>query len=83
MYVVLEILNEEGYDNMLDDPAFTVEQLGWMEKDRAAGGYVTLDGTNYVMPVRIVGVARHHATLTRDMSTEVVTYTIDPLKDPE
>ena len=57
MKFVVEIIEEDGSDTSLaDDDDFAVEQLRWMERDRLAGGYVTLDGTNYAMPVRIVGV---------------------------
>lgn len=77
MFVVIEILDEDGNDNSLvDDPAFAVEQLGWMERDRAAGGYVTLDGTNYAMPVRIVGTASPMYNSDRE-------YVVEPLKDPQ
>lgn len=52
MKIVIEILEGDGYDVI-------AEQLRWMEGDRRAeGGYLTLDGNNCVLDVRIAGVAR-------------------------
>lgn len=55
MKVVIELLDEDGTPVGPEDFDFEIEQLRWAEKDREHG-YVHLDTTNYVFPVRIVGV---------------------------
>jgi len=59
LFVVVEILNEDG-SPVDDDPGlryFEIEQLKMAEQDRTAeGGYLNLDGTNYVFQARVVGV---------------------------
>jgi len=62
LFIMVEILTEDGKDGREiapEDVAFEVEQLRLAEGDRKApGGYVNLDTTNYVFPVRVAGVVR-------------------------
>jgi hypothetical protein len=77
MFAVIEILNDDDTSVDADDDEFEVETLGHMARDHAAGGYVTLDGTNYVTPVRIVGILREV-----NAATPGKRYRIDEIKDP-
>lgn len=58
LYAVIELLADDGSPAKDGQQEFDLETLKWMERDREAGGYLTLDSDNYAIPAKVVGVVQ-------------------------